>query len=84
MSKTWKISQSKYKTVFERDIKIRMSNGTEMNADISRFESEEKFPAIFGYLIANVRGTGKSGGKYRFFAPYMNRQQIRISSGLQV
>jgi hypothetical protein len=116
--KSWKISESKYKTVVERDIKIPMSDGTEMNADIFRPDSDEKFPAIFGfhpydqtaqtapmkhssfstlffrhpgqekgnayieagdpeafvrrgyvYLIANVRGTGKSGGKYPFLAP---------------
>ena len=116
--KTWKISESKYKTVVERDIRIPMSDGTDMNADIFRPDGDEKFPAIFGfhpydqvaqtapmitnsfstnffrhpgqekgsafieagdpdayvrrgyvYVIANVRGTGKSGGKYPFMAP---------------
>ena len=116
--KTWKISESKYKVLVERDVKIKMSDGTEMNADIFRPDSNEKFPAIFGfhpydqvaqtapmttnsfstnffrhpgqeqgnayieagdpdayvrrgyvYVIANVRGTGKSGGKYPFLAP---------------
>jgi predicted acyl esterase len=116
--KTWKTSESKYKVIVERDAKIKMSDGTEMNTDIFRPDSDEKFPAIFGfhpydqeaqaapikhssfstfffrnpgqekgnayieagdpdafvrrgyvYLIANIRGTGKSGGKYPFLAP---------------
>jgi predicted acyl esterase len=116
--KTWKISESKYKVIVERDVKIKMSDGAEINADIFRPDSDEKFPAIFGYhpydqeaqtapikpssfstfffrnpgqekgnayieagdpdafvrrgyvyVIANIRGTGKSGGKYPFLAP---------------
>ena len=116
--KTWAISESKYKVVVERNIKVKMSDGTELNADIFRPEGDEKFPAIFGfhpydqvaqtapmtinsfstnffkhpgqdkgnayieagdpeafvrrgyvYVIANVRGTGKSGGEYPFLAP---------------
>jgi predicted acyl esterase len=116
--KTWRISESKYKLIVKRDVKIKMSDGTEINADIFRPDSDEKFPAIFGfhpydqvaqtapmitnsfstnffkhpgqekgnayieagdpdayvrrgyvYVIANVRGTGKSGGKYPFIAP---------------
>jgi predicted acyl esterase len=116
--KTWRISESKYRTTIERDVKIKMTDGTEINADIFRPESNEKFPAIFGfhpydqaaqtapmttnsfstnffkhpqqekgnayieagdpdayvrrgyvYVIANVRGTGKSGGKYPFLSP---------------
>jgi predicted acyl esterase len=117
-AKTWRISESKYRTTIERDVKIKMSDGIEINADIFRPDSDEKFPAIFGfhpydqlaqtapmttnsfstnffrhpqqekgnayieagdpdayvrrgyvYVIANVRGTGKSGGKYPFVAP---------------
>jgi len=116
--KTWAISESKYKVAVEHDVKVKMSDGTELNADIFRPDSDEKFPAIFGfhpyeqkaqtapmkhgyfstlffrqpgqekgnayieagdpaafvrrgyvYVIANVRGTGKSGGKYGFLAP---------------
>ena len=116
--KTWKISESKYKVLVERDLKIKMSDGIEVNADIFRPDSGEKFPAIFSfhpydqvgqtapvvpqslstnffkhpgqekgnafleagdpdafvrrgyvYVIANVRGTGKSGGTYRFLGP---------------
>jgi predicted acyl esterase len=116
--KTWAISESKYKVIVERDVKVKMSDGIELNADIFRPDSDEKFPAIFGfhpydqvsqtapmkissfstnffkhpgqdkgnayieagnpeafvrrgyvYLIANVRGTGKSGGEYPFLAP---------------
>ena len=116
--KTWKISESKYKVIVERDVKIPMADGTKMNADIFHPNSHEKFPAIFGfhpyeqgpqtapmkptsfstlfsrhpgqekgnayieagepeafvrrgyvYVIANVRGTGKSEGRYPFLAP---------------
>ena len=115
--KTWKTSECKYKVLVERNVKIRMSDGVELNADIFRPDSNEKFPAVFGfhpydqvcqtapitksslstnffknpgqekgnafieagdpdayvrrgyvYVIANVRGTGKSGGKYPFLA----------------
>jgi predicted acyl esterase len=116
--KTWRISESKYRTTIERDVKIKMTDGIEINADIFRPDSDEKFPAIFGfhpydqvaqtapmttnsfstnffrhpkqekgnayieagdpdayvrrgyvYVIANVRGTGNSGGEYPFVAP---------------
>src|SRR4030042_6933064 len=116
-SKTWKTSEVKYKVLVERDAKIRLSDGVELNADIFRPDSDEKFPAIFGFhpynqmaqtapmmtrsfsinffrhpdqeegnayieagdpyayvprgyvhVVANVRGTGKSGGKYPFLA----------------
>ena len=115
--KTWKTSEYKYKVLVERNVKVRMSDGVELNADIFRPDSNEKFPAVFGfhpydqvcqtapitksalstnffknpgqekgnafieagdpdayvrrgyvYVIANVRGTGKSGGKYPFLA----------------
>ena len=47
--KTWKLSESKYKVVVERDVKIKMQDGTEINADIFRPNSDEKFPAIFAF-----------------------------------
>lgn len=116
--KTWKVSEIQYKSIVERDVTITMSDGTEINADVFRPDSDGKFPAIFGfhpynqeaqtapmmhssfstlffknpgqesgnayieagdpdafvhrgyvYVIANVRGTGKSQGKYPFLAP---------------
>ena len=48
-SKTWKTSEPKYKVVIERDVKIPMSDGTAINADIFRPDSDESFPAIFGF-----------------------------------
>jgi len=114
-SKTWKTSEKKYKIIKERDVKIDLSDGIQINADVFRPEANEKFPAIFGFspyflapqtapitpgpisthsfmlphqergngsleagdpnffvprgyahIIANVRGTGKSGGKFCF------------------
>ena len=47
--KTWKTSEYKYKVLVERGVKIRMSDGVELNADIFRPDSDEKFPAIFGF-----------------------------------
>ena len=115
--KTWKTSERKYGVIVERDVKIRMSDGIEINADVFRPDSTERFPAILGFhpynqaaqtapikpdsfstnffkhpdqeegsgylesgdpnffvrrgyahIIANVRGTGKSGGTYSFLA----------------
>ena len=117
-SKTWKTSERKYRFVVERDLRIVMSDGTEISADIFRPDTDEKFPAILGIhpflqqpqtapikpysfssvtfrhpleekgrgwlesgdpnflvrrgyvqVVANVRGTGKSGGKYDFMGP---------------
>jgi uncharacterized protein len=104
-SKKWETSRRKYDIVVDRDVKIITSDGTEINADVFRPDSAEKFPAILaisayelkpqtapikpeafslnnGYLeagdpnffvrrgyvhiVANVRGTGKSGGVYDF------------------
>ncbi len=47
--KNWKISESKYKCIVERNVKIAMRDGCRLNADIFRPESGERFPAIFGY-----------------------------------
>ncbi|MEM1587111.1 MAG: CocE/NonD family hydrolase [Candidatus Bathyarchaeia archaeon] len=45
-SKKWKTSERKYEVLVERDVKIRMSDGVELNADIFRPKSDGKFPAI--------------------------------------
>ncbi len=117
-SKTWKTSERKYEITVERDVKIKITDGTEIDGDIFRPNSNEKFPAIFGFspyrkvpqsasirpgafsispgklgerdksaayveagdpnffvrrgyahIIANVRGSGNSGGQYPFFGP---------------
>lgn len=122
-STKWKTSERKYnKIICERDVRIPLSDGVEISADIFRPESAEKFPGILGIhpypqqpqtapimpnsfssvthphpgeekgrgwiesgdpnflvrrgyvqVVANVRGTGKSGGKYDF----MGKQEIR-------
>jgi hypothetical protein len=117
-SKTWKTSERKFNVRVERDVKIPMKDGVELNADIFLPDSEEKFPAILGYhpyddraqtapimpssfasitarhagmekgngpleagdpsffvrrgyvhVIASIRGTGKSEGKYPLLGP---------------
>jgi predicted acyl esterase len=109
-SKTWETSKRKYNILVERDVRIPMSDGTEISADVFRPDSKEKFPALLGMhaypqqpqtapikpdafgvplsaaaleagdpnfyvrrgyvqVIANVRGTGKSGGFYEWFGP---------------
>jgi hypothetical protein len=122
-STKWTTSERKYnKIICERDVRVRMSDGTELSADIWRPDSKEKFPGILGIhpypqqpqtapimpnsfssvthphpgeekgrgwiesgdpnflvrrgyvqVVANVRGTGKSGGKYDF----MGKQEVR-------
>jgi predicted acyl esterase len=127
LSKTWKTSERKYNLVAERDIRIIMSDGTEIVADIFRPDSNEKFPAILGmhafrqqpqaapikpnsfssvgfphpgeektrgwieagdpnffvrrgyvHVIANVRGTGKSGGKFEWKGPQELRDTCEV------
>ncbi len=114
-TETWGTSERKYGVVVEQDVRIPMSDGTLINADIFRPDSDGKFPAIFGFhpyhqaaqsapirpgafplkdpgqernsgyieagdpnffvrrgyvhVIANIRGTGKSGGKFPFLGP---------------
>lgn len=116
--KTWQTSRRKYNIIVERDVKIRMRDGIDINADVFRPDSDERFPAILGisafslrpqtapmkptaftsvtflppsdekirgyleagdpnfyvrrgyvHVVANVRGTGKSGGLYNFLGP---------------
>ncbi len=42
--KDWKISESKYKCIVERNVKISMRDGCGLNADIFRPEGDERFP----------------------------------------
>jgi len=126
-SKTWKTSEKKYNIVVERDVKIGMTDGTQINADIFRPDSSEKFPAIFGFspyflapqtapikpdsismhsfmlgtqekgngsleagdpnffvprgyaqIVANVRGTGKSGGKFSFLGTQESQDGVKV------
>ncbi|MBI3091168.1 MAG: CocE/NonD family hydrolase [Candidatus Tectomicrobia bacterium] len=116
-STAWTTSERAYGVVVERSVKIPMSDGIELDADIFRPDAAGPFPAILGYhpynqasqtapikpaalsinifrhanqeegtayieagdpafyvrrgyayLIANIRGTGNSGGIYPFLA----------------
>jgi predicted acyl esterase len=126
-STAWKTSERKYGIVVERDVRISMSDGTEISADIFRPDTDEKFPAILGMhafeqapqtapikpvafssvvslhpseekargpleagdpnffvrrgyvqVLANVRGTGKSGGKWDWFGPQELRDTYEV------
>jgi len=117
-SPTWSTSERRYNVLVQRGVTIPLSDGTALCADIFRPESDDRFPAIFGfhpydqapqtarlkaqalstafaaagghekgnawieagdpyffarrgyaYVIANIRGTGRSGGVYPFLAP---------------
>lgn len=107
-NKKWGTSERKYTIIIERNVSIPMSDGTIIDADIFRPNSNGKFPALLGVhpfdnplqsapimprgmnigiggieagdynfyvrrgyvqVIANVRGTGKSGGKSDLFGP---------------
>ncbi len=114
-STTWKTSERKFNVIVARDVRIPISDGIEISADIFRPDSGGRFPAILGmhcyaqepqtapikpssnstgtfmnpleekrrgwleagdpnffvrrgyvHVIANVRGTGKSGGNYQW------------------
>jgi uncharacterized protein len=116
--KTWRTSERKYNVLIERDVKIPMTDGTLLSADVFRPNTQEKCPAILGYfpynldmqsapihvdsfssvvfkhpnqekanasieagdpnfyarrgyvhILVNIRGTGKSQGKYTFIGP---------------
>ncbi len=119
--KRWKTSERKYGVVVERHVKIPMSDGVRLNADIFRPDAPGKFPAILGFhpydltaqtapiwprslaitaggsallgsqekgngpleagdpnffarrgyvhVVANIRGTGESEGRYPYLAP---------------
>lgn len=47
-SKTWQTSERKYGMVVKRDVRIAMSDGTEINADIFLPDGPGKFPALLG------------------------------------
>ncbi len=48
-TETWGTSERKYGVVVEPDVKIPMSDGTLINADLFRPDGEGKFSAIFGF-----------------------------------
>lgn len=99
---TWKPDPAKYSVAIEKNVKIQMSDGTILLADIYRpadpatgQPAAGKFPVILtqtpyrksgqlgtsdggdsylvqrGYIevVADVRGTGSSGGTWQFFGP---------------
>lgn len=47
-AEAWRTSERKYKVITERDVKIRLSDGTELNADVFRPDSQERFSALLG------------------------------------
>lgn len=108
LTKKWRTSERKYGVIIERDVSIPMSDGINIDCDIFRPDSNEKFPAILGihaygkawqsapsmpqgmglgngsleagdsnffvrrgyaHVIANVRGSGKSGGAFLNYGP---------------
>ena len=127
-SRTWATSERKnYNIIVERDVRIPMSDGVEISADILRPDSHEKFPSILGMhafgkhfklapmkpvaftwgafvppsqekgagmlesgnpnffvrrgyvqVIANVRGTGKSGGKYHWYGSQERQDNYEV------
>jgi predicted acyl esterase len=46
---SWKTSERKYKNIIvERDVRIKMSDGVEISADVFRPDTNEKLPAVLG------------------------------------
>ncbi|MFC1872916.1 CocE/NonD family hydrolase [Chloroflexota bacterium] len=48
-STKWQTSRREYGIIVEKDVKIPMPDGTLIDADIFRPDSDKNFPAIFGY-----------------------------------
>ena len=44
----WSTSERKYEVIIERDVKVRMPDGTALDGDIYRPASNERFPVILG------------------------------------
>ena len=47
-TRQWSTSERKYDVVIDRDVKVRMPDGTLLDGDIYRPKSDEKFPVILG------------------------------------
>ncbi len=47
-TRQWSTSKREYDVVVDRDVKVRMPDGTMLDGDIYRPKSDEKFPVILG------------------------------------
>ena len=47
-TQTWTTSERRYNVIVHRDVKVRMPDGTQLDGDIFRPDSPEKFPVILG------------------------------------
>ena len=47
-TRSWSTSKRKYDVTVERDVKVRMPDGTALDGDIYRPASSERFPVILG------------------------------------
>ena len=50
LSKDWSTSQRAYRVRVERDVAVRLPDGTRLSADVFRPEGAGRFPAILGYF----------------------------------
>ena len=53
LGKEWETSRRKYRIIEERDVKIPMSDGIHLDADVFRPDSVENFPAVLGIHCYN-------------------------------
>ena len=47
-TRQWSTSERKYEIIVDRDVKVRMPDGTHLDGNIFRPDSDEKFPVILG------------------------------------
>ena len=47
-TRKWSTSEREYEVIVERDVKVRMPDGTSLDGNIYRPRSEERFPVILG------------------------------------
>ena len=85
-SPKWKASERKYGVLTEPDTKIPMPDGTKLNANVFRPDSDEKFPAILGFHCYHMDGqtgpikpTAMSTAQWRL--PRQERTRGSLESG---
>jgi len=83
-SPRWKTSARKYGVVAEQDIKIPMSDGVTLNADIWKPDGATKVPAILGFHCYHLTGqTGPIKPAALSTAQWRNPGQERTNASLE-
>ena len=83
-SRRWKTSERKYGVIAEQDIKIPMSDGAKLNADIWKPNGAAKVPVILGFHCYHSIGqTGPIKPAALSTAQWRNPGQERTNASLE-